>query len=654
MTATTLPRLLVANATEHPGGVAMREKRRGIWASRTWADYAGDVRVLAAGLAELGFRRGDKLAVIGDNRPALYDTMLATQALGGLPLPLYQDSNADELGFVVAHSDARVVVAEDQEQVDKLLALGDGIAAVEHIICVDPRGMRAYTDSRLVLHSEVVERGRGSDLSRPERFEVEVAAGDPGDIALISYTSGTTGQPKGVMLSHAGFLTIVEKFLVGEPSWREGREQFFSYLPMAWVGDTLFSLAFALRGRFVVNIPEEPETVIRDLREVGPTIFLAPPRIWENVLRDVEVRMQDASWIKRRVYRSFIDRAARTEAIRMQGERPRRTARDRVTDRAGEVLLYGSLRDQLGLGQVRTAYAGGAALGDEAIQRLRGIGVNVKQIYGSTEMGLVTLTPDDDVVPDAVGRPLPGVDITVSDDGEVLVRSDSLFSGYYKNPEATAAAMTADGFFRSGDSGYFDADGRLYVLDRAKDVAKLADGTSFAPQIIENKLKFSPYIKEAVSVGDGRPFVAALINIDIGSVGKWADKQSVVYAGFTDLSGKPAVYELIASEIDRVNAGLPEALRIRRFLCLHKELDPDDAELTRTRKLRRRLIGERYAVLIDALYDGTGEVKARITVTYEDGRVTETEALVPIRTVDSYDVDGAGKVPAPVEGTASR
>jgi long-chain acyl-CoA synthetase len=653
VSATTLPRLLVANAAEHPGGVAMREKRRGIWAARTWADYASDVRILAAGLAELGFRRGDKLAVIGDNRPALYDTMLATQALGGLPLPLYQDSNAEELGFVVAHSDAKVVVAEDQEQVDKLLALGEGIAAVERIMCVDPRGMRAYTDPRLVLHSEIVERGREADRARPERFDAEVAAGDPADIALICYTSGTTGQPKGVMLSHRGLLTIVEKFLAAE-GWQEGREEFFSYLPMAWVGDTLFSLAFALRGRFVVNIPEEPETVIRDLREVGPTIFLAPPRIWENVLRDVEVRMQDATWIKRRIYRGFIDRAARNEADRMHGERPRRSVRDRVADRAGEVLLYGSLRDQLGLGQVRTAYAGGAALGDEAIQRLRGIGVNVKQVYGSTEMGLVTLTPDDDVVPDTVGRPLPEVDITISDDGEVLVRSDSLFDGYYKNPEATAAAMTADGFFRSGDSGYFDTEGRLFVLDRAKDVAKLADGTTFAPQIIENKLKFSPYIKEAVTVGDGRPFAAALINIDIGSVGKWADKHSVVYAGFSDLSGKPAVYDLVAAEIDRVNAGLPEALRIRRFLCLHKELDPDDAELTRTRKLRRRLISERYAVLIDALYDGTGEVRARITVTYEDGRVSETEALVPIRTVESYDANGAGAVAAAAEGAASR
>ncbi|HEU5447589.1 MAG TPA: AMP-binding protein [Acidimicrobiia bacterium] len=654
MTAATLPALLVANATEHPGGVAMREKRRGIWASRTWADYATDVRILAAGLTELGFRRDDKLAVIGDNRPALYDTMLATQALGGLPLPLYQDSNAEELGFVVAHSDARVVVAEDQEQVDKLLALGDGIAAVEHIICVDPRGMRAYTDPRLVLHSEIVERGREADRADPGRFDAEVAAGKPSDIALISYTSGTTGQPKGVMLSHAGFLTIVEKFLVAESRWQEGREQFFSYLPMAWVGDTIFSLAFSLRGRFTVNIPEEPETVIRDLREVGPTIFLAPPRIWENVLRDVEVRMQDATWIKRRIYRGFIERAARNEADRMQGERPHRSAGARVVDRAGEVLLYGSLRDQLGLGQVRTAYAGGAALGDEAIQRLRGIGVNVKQLYGSTEMGLVTLTPDDDVVPDTVGRPLPGVDITVSDDGEVLVRSDSLFDGYYKNPEATTAAMTPDGFFRSGDCGYFDAEGRLFVLDRAKDVAKLADGTTFAPQIIENKLKFSPYIREAVTVGDGRPFVAALINIDIGSVGKWADKHSVSYAGFTDLSGKAAVYDLVATEIDRVNAGLPDALRIRRFLCLHKELDPDDAELTRTRKLRRRLIGERYAVLIDALYGETAAVQARITVTYEDGRVAESEALVPVRTLDSYDANGAGTVAAPVEGTASR
>jgi long-chain acyl-CoA synthetase len=648
---TTLPRLLLANAAEHPGQAAMREKRRGIWASRTWAEYATDVRHLAGGLAELGFRRGDKLAVIGDNRPALYDTMLATQSLGGLPLPLYQDSNIDELRFVVAHSEAKVIVAEDQEQVDKLLALGDAIGAVERIICVDPRGMRAYDDPRLLLHAEVVERGREADRRRPERFDADVAAGDAGDVALICYTSGTTGQPKGVMLTHAGLLTIVEKFLAFEP-WRVGREQFFSYLPMAWVGDSLFSLAFSLRGRFTVNIPEEPETVIRDLREVGPTIFVAPPRIWENVLRDVEVRMQDATWIKRRIYRSFIGRASRKEADRMQGERRQRSVRMRVGDRLGEFLLYGPLRDQLGLGRVVTAYAGGAALGEEAMQRLRGIGVNVKQVYGSTEMGLVTLTPDDDVVPDAVGRPFPGVDIKIADDGEVLVRSDSLFAGYFKNPEATAAAMTPDGYFRSGDNGYFDSDGRLFVLDRAKDVATLADGTSFAPQILENKLKFSPYIKEAVTVGDGRPFVAALVNIDMGSVGKWADKHSVVYAGYSDLAGKPAVYDLIAGEIERVNAGLPDTLRIRRFLCLHKELDPDDAELTRTRKLRRRLIGERYAALIDALYGETGEARARMTVTFEDGRVAQTEALVPIRWVDSHVANGAGTIGEPVEGKA--
>jgi len=653
VTATTLPHLLVANAAGHPGGVAMREKRRGVWASRTWADYATDVRHFAAGLAELGFRRGDKLAVIGDNRPALYDAMLATQSLGGLPLPLYQDSNVEELRFVVAHSEAKIIVAEDQEQVDKLLALGDGIGAVEHIICVDPRGMRAYADARLVLHSEVMERGREADRAEPGRFDAAVAGGDPGDIALICYTSGTTGQPKGVMLTHAGLLATVERFLTCEPSWREGHEGFLAYLPMAWVGDTLVSLAFALRGRFVVNIPEEPETVTRDLREAGPTIFLAPPRIWENVLRDVEVRMQDATWGKRRIYRSFVDRATQAEAARMRGERGRRSAWGWAADRAGELLLYGSLRDQLGVGRVRTAYVGGAALGDEAMQRLRGIGVNVKQIYGSTEMGLATLTRDGDVVPDTVGRPLPGVEIKISDDGEVLVRSDALFSGYYKNPDATAAAMTPDGWFRSGDSGYFD-DGRLYVLDRAKDVAKLADGTSFAPQILENKLKFCPYIKEAVTVGDGRPFVAAMVNIDAGSVGKWADKHSIAYAGYADLAGKPAVYDLVAAEIDRVNGGLPDALRIRRFLCLHKELDPDDAELTRTRKLRRRIIGERYAPLIDALYGGAGEARARMTVTYDDGRVVETEALVPIRSLGSSAANGAGAGTAPVPGKAVR
>jgi long-chain acyl-CoA synthetase len=631
----TLPRLLLANAAGHPGGVAMREKRLGIW--------------VAAGLAELGFGRGDKLAVIGDNRSPLYDTMLATQALGGLPLPLYQDSNVEELRFVVAHSEAKIVVAEDQEQVDKLLALGDGIDCVERIVCVDPRGMRAYGDPRLVLHSEVVGRGREADRAHPERFDAAVAAGEPGDVALICYTSGTTGQPKGVMLTHAGLLATTERFLAIEP-WREGHEQFLAYLPMAWVGDSLVSLAFALRARFTVNIPEEPETVTRDLREAGPTIFLAPPRIWENVLRDVEVRMQDATWVKRRIYHRFITRATQAEEARMRGEGRRRSARAWVGDRAGELLLYGSLRDQLGLGRVRTAYAGGAALGDEAMQRLRGIGVNVKQVYGSTEMGLVTLTRDDDVVPGAVGRPLPGVEIAIADDGEVLVRSNALFAGYYKNPDATAAAMTPDGFFHSGDNGYFDADGRLFVLDRAKDVAQLADGTSFAPQVLENKLKFCPYIKEAVTVGDGRPFVAALVNIDFGSVGKWADKRGLTYAGYADLAGKPAVYDLVAAEIDRVNAGLPEALRILRFLCLHKELDPDDAELTRTRKLRRRLIGQRYADLIDALYGTSNEARARMTVTYDDGRVAETEALVPIRSLKSYAANGAGTVTAPVQG----
>ena len=638
----TFPKLALQNARRLAGKVAIREKHLGIWQSYTWSQYAEQARLIALGLAALGFARGDKTAVVGDNRPALYWAMLATQVLGGVAVPLYQDSIEKEMEYIVDHAEARFAIVEDQEQVDKLLHVREQCPGLEYVIYDDPGGLRHYKDSCLLSVRELQERGRKFAEDRPGYFEQEVAKGAAEDTAVIAYTSGTTGQPKGAMLSHRNLIETARSAVSRERL--DETEEVMAYLPMAWIGDHRFSFSQSMVAGFTTNCPESAETVLADLKEIGPTYFFAPPRIWENILTSVMIRVDDSAWIKRGLVRFFLDLARRVERSRL-GHRPV-ALRDRLLYPLGRLLVYGPLRDNLGMSRIRVAYTAGEAIGPELFEFYRSLGINVKQLYGMTESSaLICIQQDGDVKLDTVGPPLPGVEVRVSPSGEVLYRSPGVFQGYYKNPEATRETLV-EGWVHSGDAGFFDKDGHLKIIDRARDVGRLAGGTIFAPKYLENKLKFSPYIKEAVCVGDGRPFVAALLNIDLVSVGNWAERRGLAYTSYTDLAQKPEVYELIRQEVVRVNRSLleDEALRgaqIRRFLLLHKELDPDDQEITRTRKVRRGFIGQKYAPLIEALY-GTGDsVQVEAQVTYEDGRTATVRAAVRLGEAETFAVTGA-------------
>ncbi len=628
----TLPGFLLRNAREFGGKTAIREKDRGIWQSWTWREYHDHVRDLALGLAAVGFRRGDKLSVIGDNRPRLYWAQVAAQALGGIAVPLYQDSIAKELAWVLDHAEVSVVVAEDQEQVDKMISLKRELPSLRHVIYDDPRGMTHYSAEWLRAFGDVQELGRRFGRDHPGYFEAEIAKGQPDDVAMICYTSGTTGAPKGAMLTHRNAIETARTF-VGAEDVRPD-DEWLSYLPMAWVGDSIYSTVLSLVVGFACNCPESPETVQRDLRELGPTIVLAPPRIWENMLTALQVRAADATPLKRRVFEGLRAAAERAETLRADGKPVPLGLRAACA--LGEILVYRPVRDQLGLARARWAYTGGAPLGPDTFRFFRSFGINLKQVYGSTEVSaLVSIQPDREADPITVGRPCPGIEVKIADRGEVLIRGAGVFKGYFKAADATREVIDPEGWFHTGDAGFLDPRGHLVIIDRAKDVGALADGTPFAPQFIENKLKFSPYIREAVAIGHARPFVAAMIAIDPGTVGTWAERRGLPYTSYMDLSQKAEVRALVREEIARCNATLPEAARIRRFLLLTKDLDPDDAEITRTRKLRRRYVAEKYAVFIEAFYAGQDEVEVATTVTYEDGRQATIQSRVRIEPIEA-------------------
>jgi long-chain acyl-CoA synthetase len=640
----TFPKLIGANAERMPGQVAIREKDLGIWQACTWRDYHEQTRLIALGLAALGFRRGDKVAIVGDNRPQLYWAVAATQALGGVPVPLYQDSVEREMAYILAHAEARFAIVEDQEQVDKLLHVRAECPRLEQVIYDDSRGLRAYTDPCLRSLAEVQELGRKFSRDNAAFFDEAVAAGGADDVAIICYTSGTTGTPKGTMLSHRGLILTARNAAA-----REGlrpADDTLAYLPMAWVGDHILSYAQSVVTGFTVNCPESAATVLQDLKEIAPTYFFAPPRIWENILTNVMIRIEDAAWPKRRLVHACLELAQGIERRRLTGQ-PVPLWR-RLLYPLGRVLVYGPLADNLGMRRIRVAYTAGEAIGPEIFVFFRSLGINVKQLYGMTESSaLIAIHKDGDVRLDTVGTPLPGVEIRVAGDGEVLFRSPGVFRGYYKNPEATAQALE-DGWVHTGDAGFLDGAGHLTIIDRARDVSRLADGTLFAPKYLENKLKFSPYVKEAVCIGQERPYVTALVNIDLVAVGNWAERRNIAYTSYTDLSQKPEVSELIAREVRRVNASLAEdprlrGARIRRFLILHKELDPDDEEITRTRKVRRRFIAQKYARLIEALYSEHDRTEVEAQVTYEDGRVATIRADVRIREVDGAEAVAAAR-----------
>lgn len=637
--ALTFPRLLLQHAQTRPHKPAFREKYLGIWQTSNWSQVADEVRALACGLAALGFKRGMNLAIIGDNRPRLYWAMTAAQSLGGVSVPLYQDAPAADMAYVLDNAEIDFVIAEDQEQVDKLFEIKQSLPhRISHIVYDDERGMRHYHQPELVAYAKLQETGRDYDRQHPDFFMSEVGAGKPSDTGIMLYTSGTTGKPKGVCLTHAAMIAAA----VGGASFDKltADEEILSYLPMAWVGDNLFSYAQAMVAGFTVNCPESGDTVLTDLREIGPTYYFAPPRVFENMLTTVMIRMEDAGAIKHKLFHHYMNVARRVGSDILDGKPVGML--DRLSYALGDFLIYGPLKNVLGLSRVRVAYTAGAAIGPDLFRFYRSIGVNLKQLYGATETcAYVCLQPDGNIKFDSVGLPAPGVEVKIADNGEVLVRSPAMLKEYYKRPDATAEAIDAEGYFHTGDAGIFDAEGHLKIIDRAADVGRMTSGDMFAPNYIENKLKFFPFIKEAVVFGNQRHAVCAFINIDMEAVGNWSERRGIAYSGYTDLAAKSETCDLIAECILKVNADLAgEALmagtQIQRFLVLHKELDPDDDELTRTRKVRRGFIADKYKVLIDALYSDKVSQYIETQVKFEDGRKGVVSADLKIRDVKTF------------------
>jgi long-chain acyl-CoA synthetase len=624
--STTFPRLMLEHAAKRPRSPALREKEYGIWQSLSWADLAVLVRELACGLHQAGLRRGQHIVVVGDNRPWLSAVMLAAQSLGAAPVPLYQDAAASEYIFPINNAEIAMAVVEDQEQVDKMLELRSACPQLAHIWYDDARGLRNYDAPGLQPLAALVEAGRALNAQQPKFFDEQVAQGRPEDVAAMFFTSGTTGNPKGVVHTH---FTLIDRAQAGAKFDKLGPdEEVLAYLPPAWIGQNIFSYAQWLVCGYVVNCPESASTVTIDLKEIGPTYYFAPPRVFEGLLTTVMIRMEDAGRLKRWLFERCMALARRVGPALMDGKPV--GLGDKLLYAFGNFFIYGPLRNSLGMSRVRVAYTAGEAIGPDLFTFYRSIGINLKQLYGSTETAVfVCLQPDHEAKADTVGVPIDGVQIRLADNGEIMVKSPGLLKEYYKNPAATAEVLTADGWYHTGDAGFLDAGGHLKIIDRAKDVGRLKggahDGAMFAPKYVENKLKFFPFIKEAVAFGDQRSLACAFVNIDMEAVGNWAEKRNLPYAGYADLGAKPEVYELVRDCIEKVNADLAgDALlagsQIHRFLILHKELDADDGELTRTRKVKRGFIGQRYQVLVDALYGGKASQYIETPVSFEDGR----------------------------------
>jgi long-chain acyl-CoA synthetase len=641
--ADTFPKLLIRNAEIFRGRPAIRHKDLGIWQSWTWEAMLEEVTAFSVGLQELGVRRGDKFTVLGHNKPRLYWAMCAGQALGAVPVPVYADAVAEEMAYVLQHAEVTVAVAEDQEQVDKLLSISERLTTLTYILYDETRGLRDYDHGRLKSIDDIQRMGREklAEPGRLDRWREEVAKGKGSDLSVILYTSGTTGRPKGVMLTFDNIIVSARNGNTFDNL--DHKEEVIAYLPLAWVGDHTFSYGQAYVAGFCVNCPETPETVVDDRREIGTTYAFAPPRVYENILTLTTVRMEDASAVKRAMYRYFIGVAHRWGEKILDKEKVPLYAR--LLYRVGEFLVYGPLKNRYGLSRIRVAYTAGEAIGPELFCFFRSLGINLKQLYGMTEASVyITAQPDGEIYSDTVGKPNIGVDIKLSDNGEVLFRSPGVFAGYYKDPEKTAETKTPDGWVHTGDAGFFDPKtGHLKIIDRSKDVGRLSDGTLFAPKYIENKLKFFPNIREAVAIGDKRDFVTVMLNIDMTAVGSWAERNNVVYGSYQELAAHPRVYDMLAKHVEEVNRSLAaEELmaraQIKRFLILHKELDADDGELTRTQKVRRGFIAERYGPLVKALYDGSTEADIATEVTFEDGRKGVISARLKIRDVATLPV----------------
>ncbi len=641
---TTFPRLMLDHAAKRPNDAALREKEYGIWQALTWANLVVMVREIACGMAAAGMKHGDHVVVVGENRPRLYASMLAVQSLGAVPVPLYQDAAATEYIFPVTNADIKYAVVEDQEQVDKMLEVRVQCPALARIWFDDPRGLRNYQIDGLGSLDDLLAQGRAFHASHSGFFEAAVAAVKPDDVAAMFFTSGTTGNPKGVVHTH---FTLLDRAEAGKNFDKlTEREEVLAYLPPAWIGQNIFSYAQWLCCGYVVNCPESPSTVMIDLKEVGPTYYFAPPRVFEGLLTSVTIRMEDASSLKRWLYQRCMSLAQRVGTAITDGKSV--GAWDRFRYAIGNALVYGPLRNTLGMSRVRVAYTAGEAIGPDLFSFYRSIGINLKQLYGSTETAVfVCLQPDHEVKADTVGVPIDGVEIKVDSNGELLVRSKGLLKGYYKNQAATDEVLTSDGWYRTGDAGFLDNTGHLKIIDRAKDVGRLMgganDGAMFAPKYVENKLKFFAHIKEAVAFGDKRDKVCAFINIDFDAVGNWAERRNLPYAGYTDLAAKPEVLELVRECVEKVNADLARddklaGSQISRFLVLHKELDADDGEMTRTRKVKRGYINDKYQVLVDALYAGRSEQFIETAVKFEDGRSGSVSATITLLDAKTFGV----------------
>jgi len=635
--ADTFPKLLMRNAGLHGRKPALRHKDYGIWQTWTWAELAAEVRAYAVGLHQLGLRRGDTIAIVGANRPKLYWSVTAAQMLGAVPVPVYADAVADELAYVLAHAAVRFAAVQDQEQVDKLQSIADRLPSLELMLYDEPRGLRDYPHTRLHDIETVIQAGRDAvdkDAGTAAWLDQEIAGGRGSDLSVILYTSGTTGVSKGVMLSAGRCIQAASDTV--EFDKLTANDTAFAYLPLAWVGDHYLNYAQGLVAGFCMACPESAETITQDLREIGPTFYFAPPRVFEQMLTRVMIRMEDAAPIKRRLFHYFL-RVARRYGEAILDGRPAPLV-GRLLYALGRLSIYEPLKNVLGLSRVRVAYTAGEAMGPDLFCFYRSLGLNLKQLYGQTEAFLyITAQPDGQIHSDTVGPPVPNVDLKIAENGEVHFRSPGMFLGYYKDEAKTAETLTPDGYVKTGDAGFFDPKtGHLKIIDRAKDVGRLTGGTLFAPKYIENKLKFYPNIREAVAYGDKRDFVTVMLNIDLTAVGSWAERNNVAYASYQELAGHPLVYDMIQEHIEEVNRSLFEeqimaGAQIKRFLILHKELDADDGELTRTQKVRRGFIAERYAAVIQALYDGSPEAEISTEVTFEDGRKGVLAGRIKIR-----------------------
>ncbi len=632
----SIPALLERNSRKYGTRTAYREKEFGIWQSWNWLETAQEIRSMALGFLALGMERGDYVAIIGRNRPALYWAIVAAQKVGAIPVPLYQDAVAEEMAYVLDHCGARFAVAGDQEQVDKVIAVQETVHCIEHIMYLDPRGLRRYDHSRLHALDAVKAEG----LAAQERFSAELEAREAelgyDDTCVMLYTSGTTGRPKGVVLSNRNIIEASKSSSEFDHLRRD--EEVLAYLPMAWVGDFIFSIGQAYWNGFCVNCPESPATMYENLHEIGPTYFFAPPRYFEERITILTIRMEDAGRIKKWLFDWFMAHA-RKVGPRLLNREPV-GAWDRFKYRLGDLIVYGPVRSRAGMSHVRVAYTAGEAIGPEIFEFWRSLGINLKQLYGQTEASVfITNQPDNEVRPDTVGVPIPGVEIRIGENGEVYYRSPGTFVEYYKNPESTASTKDAEGWVATGDAGFIEeGTGHLRIIDRAKDVGKMADGRLFAPKYVENKLKFYPNILEAVVFGAGREMCCAFINIDLTAVGNWAERNNIAYGSYQELAAHPQVYAMVQEHVEEVNRSVAQdemlsGCQIHRFLILHKELDADDGELTRTRKVRRKIIGEKFDDLVEALYGGKDEIYTETEVTYEDGRKGEIRATLEIRDV---------------------